>query len=82
MTRVKIIYFCNPDGGYAILQDDAAKAMSVMMPMGVSVYERTDGGVEIAAMNLGMMADMFAGTIQEVLRDGGERLEETLAPVL
>ena len=78
MTRLKILYFCNPQGGYAILQDDASKPMSVMMPMGVSVYERSDGQVEVAAMNLGMMSAMFAGTIRDVLRDGALRLEQSL----
>jgi uncharacterized protein (DUF302 family) len=81
MTRLKILYFCNPQGGYAILQDDASKPMSVMMPMGVSVYEKGDGQVEIAAMNLGLMSGMFTGTIQEVLRDGALRLEQSLARV-
>jgi uncharacterized protein (DUF302 family) len=81
MTRLKILYFCNPQGGYAILQDDASKPMSVMMPMGVSVYERGDGQVEVAAMNLGLMSGMFSGTIQEVLRDGAARLEQSLARV-
>ena len=78
MTRLKILYFCNPQGGHAILQDDVSKPMSVMMPMGVSVYERHDGQVEVAAMNLGMMSAMFAGTIRDVLRDGALRLEQSL----
>ena len=60
-TKVKIIYFCNPQGGYDILKDDSNKSMSVMMPMGVSIYETSDGRVEIAAMNLGMMSGMFSG---------------------
>lgn len=38
MTRVKILYLCNPEGGYEILKSDDFKAMSVMMPMPVSVY--------------------------------------------
>jgi uncharacterized protein (DUF302 family) len=81
-TKVKIIYFCNPQGGYDILQDDSNKSMSVMMPMGVSIYETSDGRVEIAAMNLGMMSGMFSGVVQEVLNNGAANLEKTLQRVL
>ena len=72
MTRLKVLYFCNSRGGYSIIQNDEKKAMSVMMPMGVSVYEKKDGSVDIAAMNIGMMGGMFSGEVKEVLTDGGE----------
>ena len=81
-TKVKIIYFCNPQGGYDILKDDSNKSMSVMMPMGVSIYETTDGRVEIAAMNLGMMSGTFSGVVQEVLNNGAANLEKTLQGIV
>ena len=82
MTKLKVLYFCWPQGGYKILQNDHNKAMSVMMPMGVSVYETSEGDVEIAAMNLEMMSGMFPGVTQEVLSEGAENLEKTLAVVV
>ena len=82
MTKLKVLYFCNTQGGYSILQNDEKKAMSVMMPMGVSVYEKKDGSVEIAAMNIGMMGGMFPGEIKEVLTDGGKRLEASLREII
>jgi uncharacterized protein (DUF302 family) len=82
MTKVKIVYFCNPQGGYDILKDDSNKSMSVMMPMGVSIYETSDGRVEIAAMNLGMMSGMFSGIVKEVLSNGAANLEKTLQGVV
>jgi hypothetical protein len=78
MTRVTTLYFCHPDGGYHILQDDAYKPMAVMMPMGVSVYETSDGGVYIAAMNLGRMSKMFSSPVKEVLREGAANYAATL----
>jgi uncharacterized protein (DUF302 family) len=81
MTRVKILYFCNPSGGYQILKDDANKPMSVMMPMGVSVYETSDGRVEIAAMNLGMMSGVMPKPIGEVLAEGAANLARTIENV-
>lgn len=82
MTRLKVLYFCNSRGGYSIIQNDEKKAMSVMMPMGVSVYEKKDGSVDIAAMNIGMMGGMFSGETKEVLTDGGERLEASLREII
>ena len=82
MTRLKVLYFCNSQGGYSIIQNDENKAMSVMMPMGVSVYEKKDGSVEIAAMNIGMMGGMFSGEVKEVLTDGGDRLEASLREII
>ncbi|MHA2061699.1 MAG: DUF302 domain-containing protein [Candidatus Sifarchaeia archaeon] len=82
MTKVKILYFCNPPGGYDILKEDQNKSMSVMMPMGVSVYQTSDGRVEIAAMNLGMMSGMFSGAVKDVLSNGAANLEKTLEGVV
>jgi uncharacterized protein (DUF302 family) len=82
MTKMKVLYFCNPLGGYSIVKDDGKKPMSVMMPTGVSVYEKAGGRVEIAAMNLGMMSSLMPEGIQEVLKDGGERLEKSLEGIV
>ncbi len=83
MTRCTILYFCNPEGGYAILSgNDVNKAMSVMMPMGVSVYETADGQVKIAAMNLGLMSNFFNGAVREVFKDSAARYEKSLEPVI
>jgi hypothetical protein len=81
MTRVTTLYFCHPDGGYRILQDDAYKPMAVMMPMGVSVYETNEGEVYIAAMNLGRMSMMFGSPVKEVLREGAANYAATLADI-
>ncbi len=82
MTKLKIIYFCNPNGGYRILKDDNNKQMSVMMPMGVSVYETNDGQVYIAAMNLGTMSMMFGGTVKKVLKEGAGNYKNALKDII
>jgi uncharacterized protein (DUF302 family) len=82
MTRVKILYYCNPEGGYAILKSDDFKALSVMMPMPVSVYEKNDGTVGISSMNLGMMAGMFSGDVKDVLKKGAEDFERSLEGIV
>ena len=82
MTKVKILYFCNAQGGYKILKDDNYKKMSVMMPMGVSVHETNDGQVKIAAMNIGFMSMMFSGTVKKVLQEGGERFKKSVENII
>jgi uncharacterized protein (DUF302 family) len=82
MTRVKILYLCNPEGGYAILKSDDFKAMSVMMPMPVSVYEKNDGSVGISSMNLAMVSGMYSGVVKEVLEKGAEDFEKSLEGII
>jgi uncharacterized protein (DUF302 family) len=81
MTRVKIIYFCFPHGGYRILKDDTDKPMSVIMPAGVSVYEATDGQVYIAGINFDRMSGMFSGTVREVLKEAAGNYANTLRDI-
>ncbi len=82
MTKVKILYFCNSQGGYNILKDDDYKKMSVMMPMGVSVHETNDGQVRIAAMNIGFMSMMFSGTVKKVLQEGGGNFRNSVENII
>ncbi len=81
MTRLKVIYFCNPSGGFEIIKDDQNKPISVMMPMGVSVYETAEGKTEVAAMNVGMMSGMFSGATREVFSQAAENLEKTMRSI-
>jgi len=83
MTRCTVLYFCYPQGGYAIFtSSDTNKAMTAMMPMGVSVYEASAGQVKIAAMNLGLMSHFFSGAVKDVFEDGGARYEKSLEAVI
>jgi uncharacterized protein (DUF302 family) len=83
MTKLKILYFCNPQGGYKILTSaDSNKAMSVMMPIGVSVFETSTGEVQIAALNLGLMNNFFGGVVKEVLRDSGARYAKSVEGII
>jgi hypothetical protein len=58
------------------------KMMSVMMPMGVSVYEKKDGTVGIAGWNLGLMSSMFTGNIREVLSKGWDNFTSWLEGII
>ncbi len=53
-----------------------------MMPMGVSVYETSEGQAEIAAWNMELMSGMWAGITGEVLSNGAENLAKTLEGIV
>ena len=80
--KIKVLYFCDANGGYSITKEDELKALSVIMPMGVSIYETTDGEVEIAAMNIGMMSGMFTGVAKETLCNSGNNLDNCLEDII
>lgn len=76
--KIKILYLCNAKGGSEITREDELLPMTVMMPLGLSIYETSKGEVEIAFMNLGMMSGMFTGVTHEVLKSSAQNLENAI----
>jgi len=74
MTPLKILSICQPHHAYNILKDDRDKIVSAIMPCRVGVYQGKDGYTYIAEMNMGLMSQMFGGTIARVM--GGVAMEE------
>ena len=64
---VKVIKLCNPDYAYALLNDDASRYVSVMMPCSISVYKKSDGKTYVANMKAGRMGSMMGGNVAEVM---------------
>ncbi len=72
--KVKIIKFCNAKLSGEMLSSDNRKFMSVKMPLSISVYELSNGKVEIGLMNAYLMARMFSGSktgeiMEKILKD-------------
>ena len=66
---------CQPDHAEAVLLDDDARFLAVMMPCSIAVYEKGDGKTYISTMNAGLMGRMFGGTAARVM--AGPVAEET-----
>ena len=81
MTRVKIVTLCNPHYANRILSDDADKVVTTMMPLGIGVYETTDGSVYMSEMNVGLVGMMFGGTIAEVMGDASKDIAMMMTAV-
>ncbi len=80
--KIKILYLCNAKGGYEITKEDELLPMTVMMPLGLSIYETSKGEVEMAFMNLGMMSGMFTGVTHEVLKSSAQNLENAIKDII
>ncbi|VGO22233.1 DUF302 domain-containing protein [Pontiella sulfatireligans] len=65
--RVTVVKICEPNHAAAILTDDDAMFVAVMMPCSIAVYDKTDGKTYVSTMNAGMMGRMFGGTVAEVM---------------
>jgi len=75
ITPATIFSICQPDHAYKILREDANKRVLAVMPCRVGVYQAADGKTYITSMNIGLMGQMFGGTIAEVM--GAAGAEET-----
>lgn len=82
MSQVKIISLCQPHHAYDILEDDANKKVTAVMPCRVGVYEGQDGQVYISEMNIGLMGKMFGGKIAEVMAKASQEEKLILADII
>jgi uncharacterized protein (DUF302 family) len=74
---ILLINICQPEYASAILNDESARKIAVMMPCTIAVYSKSDGKTYISTMDTGLMGKMFGGTIAKVM--GGSVAEEEKA---
>lgn len=69
LRPVRLVELCEPHYAAALLRNDADKRISAMMPCTISVYEKSDGRVYVAAVNMSLVGRLFGGDAAEVLVD-------------
>jgi uncharacterized protein (DUF302 family) len=74
---VRLVNLCQARHAARIMHDDTARRVSVLMPCTISVYEKSDGSVWVAAMNPGLIAPFFGGVVARVM--GGPIAREQAA---
>lgn len=79
---VKVIELCQPKLALKILQDDAARSASAMMPCRVSVYEKADGKTYISVMNSEDLSQSLSGTMATVMTAATKEIETLIKPLL
>ena len=67
MPQIAVINLCKADYARKILDAEAYRHVSVMMPCSVSVYNDDSGTTYVATMNTGLMGMMMGGPVREVM---------------
>ena len=81
VTPIKILSVCQPDDAYKILSEDANKKVTAVMPCRIGVYQAEDGKTYVSVMNIGLMGQMFGGTIAEVMGQVAAKERQIMEPI-
>ncbi len=76
IKNLKIFFVCKPSHANRIVRK--FPFMSAMMPCSWSVYEKTDGKVILAKMNIGLMSKVFLGNLIGTVMGEVAREEEAI----
>ncbi|OQY03781.1 MAG: hypothetical protein B6I20_04360 [Bacteroidetes bacterium 4572_117] len=82
VKSVKVFELCHPDHAKKILEADAERIVSSMMPCRVAIYEKNDGKTYISRMNSALMAKTMSNLIDEVMSIASSENEEILEVLL
>lgn len=78
---VKVLEICKPEYSGQMLELNDERIMSVMMPCRISVYEKNDGKVHIALLNVESMAGGLPSHIAKIMKDASEDTLELVKSV-
>ena len=74
-----VIELCRPDYAAGLLESDDARAVSVMLPCRLAVYETTSGAVVISRVNVAFAGRLFGGAAHKVMTRASRASEEIIA---
>ncbi|MCD4817593.1 MAG: DUF302 domain-containing protein [Candidatus Cloacimonetes bacterium] len=69
IKNIFIFSICKPDNVAEILQDDADKKVTAIMPCRIAIYEDSKGDVYVSRLNISLMSKMFGGVIEDVMQE-------------
>ncbi len=78
---VKVIEICKPAYSGVMLEKSDERIVSVMMPCRISVYEKADGKIYIATLNVKSMASSMPDSILEAMTTAGAEIDEIVRSV-
>ena len=78
IENVGAVALCHPLYASRILAADDNRKVTAFMPLGIGVYEDTEGNVYISELNVALLGMMFGGTIADVMSDAGEDISEII----
>jgi uncharacterized protein (DUF302 family) len=82
LRPVRIFEVCSGKYSAKILQNDADRYVSSLIPCRVAIYQRADGEVVISRMNTPMMSRMLTPSVAEVVAASGGDMEAIIERAL
>lgn len=79
---IKVFSLCHPNQSSRILEKDAERIISSMMPCRISVYEKSDGKTYVSRMNSLIIASSFGGIVEKVMTDSANEVEDIIEKTL
>jgi uncharacterized protein (DUF302 family) len=67
LAPIHVVELCQPDYARELLKSSKNRFVATMMPCAVAVYEKEDGGVYVASVNVGLMGRLFGGEIRRIM---------------
>ena len=78
---VSVIEICKPTYSGQMLEKSDERIVSVMMPCRISVYEKADGKIYVATVNVKSFTTGQNESIQKVMTDAADEIEEIVKAV-
>jgi uncharacterized protein (DUF302 family) len=82
VNEVKVFALCNPNHAINILQGDAERVVSSMMPCRVAVYVKSDGKTYISRMNSKLMSKGMNKNVRSTMKSAFTEMEEILSKLV
>lgn len=78
---VKVIEICKPEYSGQMLERSDERIVSVMMPCRVSVYQKSDGKIYVATLNVRSFVTTMPDVIQSAMIGAAEEMDEIVRAV-
>lgn len=74
----QVLKMCEPFAAAKLLVKDEYKQLAAMMPCTIAVYEKSDGKVYVAMMNLQVMGMMYGGDVKDMAEELAPQMDQML----
>lgn len=74
----QVLKMCEPFAAAKLLVKDEYKQLAAMMPCTIAVYEKSNGKVYVAMMNLEVMGMMYGGDVKDMADELAPQMDQML----
>ena len=74
----QVLKMCEPFAAAKLLVKDEYKQLAAMMPCTIAVYQKSDGKVYVAMMNLEVMGMMYGGDVKDMAAELAPQMDQML----